>query len=61
MSLLVMSIGGIVLNTITQDMTQYGGLWSRRPISGICYLVGAASLSRFSSLGLFLDINRNGQ
>ena len=43
MSLLVMSIGGVVLNTITQDLTQYGGLWSRRPISGICYLVGLAS------------------
>ena len=53
MSLLVMSIGGIVLNTITQDMTQYGGLWSRRPISGICYLVGAASLVAFPPLGCF--------
>ena len=40
MSLLVMSIGGVVLNNITQNLTQYGGLWSRRPISGICYLVG---------------------
>ncbi|MEM9272173.1 MAG: NAD(P)H-quinone oxidoreductase subunit F [Cyanobacteria bacterium P01_F01_bin.143] len=53
MSLLVMSIGGIVLNTITQDMTQYGGLWSRRPISGISYLVGAASLVAFPPLGCF--------
>ena len=53
MSLLVMSIGGIVLNTITQDLTQYGGLWSRRPISGICYLVGAASLVAFPPLGCF--------
>ena len=53
MSLLVMSIGGVVLNTITQDMTQYGGLWSRRPISGICYLVGAASLVAFPPLGCF--------
>ena len=53
MSLLVMSIGGVVLNTITQDLTQYGGLWSRRPISGICYLVGAASLVTFPPLGCF--------
>jgi len=53
MSLLVMSIGGIVFNTITQDLTQYGGLWSRRPISGICYLVGAASLFAFPPLGCF--------
>ncbi len=53
MSLLVMSIGGIVLNNITQDLTKYGGLWSRRPISGICYLVGAASLVAFPPLGCF--------
>ena len=53
MSLLVMSIGGVVLNTITQDLTQYGGLWSRRPISGICYLVGAASMVAFPPLGCF--------
>ncbi|MEL4895243.1 NAD(P)H-quinone oxidoreductase subunit F [Crocosphaera sp. Alani8] len=53
MALLVMSVGGVVLNTITQDLTQYGGLWSRRPISGICYLVGAASLIGFPPLGCF--------
>lgn len=53
MSLLVMSIGGVVLNTITQDLTQYGGLWSRRPISGICYLVGAASLVALPPFGCF--------
>jgi NAD(P)H-quinone oxidoreductase subunit 5 len=53
MSLLVMSIGGVVLNTITQDLTQYGGLWSRRPISGICYLVGAASLVAFPLWAVF--------
>ncbi len=53
MSLLVLSIGSVVLNTITQDLTQYGGLWSRRPITGICYLVGAASLVAFPPLGCF--------
>lgn len=53
MALLVMSTGGIVLNSITQDLTQYGGLWSRRPISGISYLVGAAALVAFPPLGGF--------
>ena len=53
MSLLVMSVGGIVLNTITQDLAQYGGLWSRRPICGISYLVGAASLVAFPPFGCF--------
>ncbi len=53
MSLLVMAIGGIVWNNVTQDLTHYGGLWSRRPISGISYLVGAASLVAFPPLGCF--------
>ncbi|MBE9114946.1 NAD(P)H-quinone oxidoreductase subunit F [Lusitaniella coriacea LEGE 07157] len=53
MSLLVMSTGGIVLNNISQNLTQYGGLWSRRPISGICLLVGAGSLVALPPLGNF--------
>ncbi|HIK11632.1 MAG TPA: NAD(P)H-quinone oxidoreductase subunit F [Oscillatoriaceae cyanobacterium M33_DOE_052] len=53
MALLVMTIGGIVWNNITQDLTKYGGLWSRRPITGISYLVGAASLIAFPPLGGF--------
>ncbi len=53
MSLLVMSIGGVVLNNITQNLTQYGGLWSRRPISGLCFLVGLGSLVGFPPLGSF--------
>ncbi|MGL5804512.1 MAG: proton-conducting transporter membrane subunit, partial [Xenococcaceae cyanobacterium] len=53
MSILVMSIGGIVWNNITQDLTQYGGLWSRRPVSAICYLIGATSLVALPPLGCF--------
>lgn len=52
-ALLVMSTGSIVFNNITQDLTKYGGLWSRRPITGICYLVGAASLIALPPLGGF--------
>lgn len=51
--LLVMSTGSIVLNSITQDLTQLGGLWSRRPISGICYLIGVAGLTGLLPLGGF--------
>lgn len=53
MAILVMAIGGIIWNNVTQDVTQYGGLWSRRPISGICYLVGGLSLVAFPPLGSF--------
>ena len=58
MSLLVMTVGGIVWNNITQDLTQYGGLWSRRPVSAICFLVGAASLVAFPPLGGFWALNQ---
>ncbi|PSB16213.1 NAD(P)H-quinone oxidoreductase subunit F [filamentous cyanobacterium CCP2] len=51
--LLVMSTGSIVLNSITQDLTQLGGLWSRRPISGLCCLVGVAGLVGLPPLGGF--------
>jgi NAD(P)H-quinone oxidoreductase subunit 5 len=53
MSILVMSTGGIVWNNVSQDLSQYGGLWSRRPVSAICYLVGALSLVAFPPLGCF--------
>lgn len=42
--LLVMAIGSIISNNITQDLTLLGGLWSRRPISGLSFLVGMAGL-----------------
>jgi NAD(P)H-quinone oxidoreductase subunit 5 len=53
MALLVMSTGTIVWSNITQDLTQLGGLWSRRPISGIAYIVGTLALIGFPPLGGF--------
>ncbi|AGY60252.1 NAD(P)H-quinone oxidoreductase subunit F [Gloeobacter kilaueensis] len=44
MALLVMSIGSVVWNSVTQDLTQFGGLWSRRPLTALAFLVGGASL-----------------
>ncbi|MDY7014671.1 MAG: proton-conducting transporter membrane subunit, partial [Cyanobacteriota bacterium] len=58
MATLVMSIGGIVWNNVTQDLTQYGGLWSRRPVSGLCYLAGAASLVALPPLGCFWALSQ---
>ncbi|MCT7966664.1 NAD(P)H-quinone oxidoreductase subunit F [Laspinema sp. D1] len=53
MALLVTCTGGLIWNTITQDLTQYGGLWSRRPISGLAFLVGAAGLVALPPFGGF--------
>ncbi|QNP30975.1 NAD(P)H-quinone oxidoreductase subunit F [Cylindrospermopsis curvispora] len=52
-ALLVMSTGGIIWNSITQDVTQLGGLWSRRPISGLAFIVGTLGLIAFPPLGSF--------
>lgn len=53
MALLVMSTGGIIWNNITQDLTKYGGLWSRRPMSGLAFIVGAAGLIAMPPFGCF--------
>ena len=52
-ALLVMSTGGIIWNSITQDVTQLGGLWSRRPMSGLAFIVGTLGLIGFPPLGSF--------
>ncbi len=52
-SLLLMAIGSIISNSISQDLTLMGGLWSRRPISGLCFLVGAIALIGLPPLGGF--------
>ncbi len=52
-ALLVMSAGSIIWNSITQDITQLGGLWSRRPISGLAFLMGTAGLIALPPFGSF--------
>ncbi|MBD2137516.1 NAD(P)H-quinone oxidoreductase subunit F [Anabaena sp. FACHB-1237] len=52
-ALLVMSTGGIVWNSVTQDVRQMGGLWSRRPMSGLAFIVGTLGLIGFPPLGSF--------
>ncbi len=53
MALLVMSVGTVVLSNVTQDLTQLGGLWSRRPLPGIAFLVGAIGLVALPPFGGF--------
>lgn len=53
MALLYMSIGAIIISNITQDLTQLGGLWKKRPLAGIAFLVGSFGLVAFPPLGGF--------
>ncbi|WP_373539144.1 NAD(P)H-quinone oxidoreductase subunit F [Chamaesiphon sp.] len=53
MSLLYMGIGAIIWTNITQDLTQLGGLWSRRPFTGAAILVAIASFITLPPLGGF--------
>jgi NAD(P)H-quinone oxidoreductase subunit 5 len=56
MGLLVMSIGGVIWNSITQDVTQYGGLWAKRPISGLSFIIGTAALVALPPFGCFWSL-----
>jgi NAD(P)H-quinone oxidoreductase subunit 5 len=53
MALMLMSVGTIVISNVTQDLTQLGGLWSRRPLMGIAFLVGAFGLIGLPPFGGF--------
>ncbi len=53
MGLLVMSIGSVVWNTVTQDVRSLGGLWGKRPISAIAFIVGSAGLVGLPPFGCF--------
>ena len=53
MALLYIVIGGVIWNSITQDLTKLGGIWSRQPLSGLAFLVGSAGLIALPPFGSF--------
>jgi NAD(P)H-quinone oxidoreductase subunit 5 len=53
MATLVMGAGSIIANVITQDLTQMGGLWNRRPVTAMALITGAAGLVALPPLGGF--------
>ncbi len=53
MALLYMSIGSIIWTNITQDLTQLGGLFSRRPFTAFSLLIAIASFIALPPLGGF--------
>ncbi|HBK95841.1 MAG TPA: NAD(P)H-quinone oxidoreductase subunit F [Microcoleaceae bacterium UBA10368] len=57
MGLLVMSIGSVVWNSVTQDVRSLGGLWGKRPISAISFIVGSAGLVGLPPFGCFWTLS----
>lgn len=56
---MMMSCGAVVWNSITQDVTMLGGLWARRPISGLgllCGMVGLVAIPPFGGFWAMLDL-----
>jgi len=53
MALMVMSAGAVIWNSVTQDVTQLGGLWGRRPVSGLALAIGLVGLVAFPPFGTF--------
>lgn len=53
MAALVMGAGSIIINITTQDLTQMGGLWGRRPVTALSMIAGAAGLVALPPLGGF--------
>ncbi len=56
MAVLVMGAGSIILGVITQDVSQMGGLWGRRPVTGLAFLVGSFGLVALPPLGGFWSL-----
>ncbi|MGB7087467.1 MAG: NAD(P)H-quinone oxidoreductase subunit F [Phormidesmis sp.] len=55
-ALLLMGIGSVILSVVTQDVTQMGGLWQRRPVTGLCLLAGIAGLIALPPFGGFWSL-----
>ncbi len=53
MALLYMSAGAVIWSNISQDLTQLGGLWARRPVTGLAFGVGTVGLIALPPFGGF--------
>jgi NAD(P)H-quinone oxidoreductase subunit 5 len=57
-ALIFMSVGALIITTNTQDLTEYGGLWSRMPATTVSFVVGASALVGLLPLGCFWAFER---
>ncbi|MGB7247766.1 MAG: NAD(P)H-quinone oxidoreductase subunit F, partial [Phormidesmis sp.] len=52
-ALIFMSIGSVIFSTNNQDLTEFGGIWSRMPATVIAYMTGALGLTGILPFGSF--------
>jgi NAD(P)H-quinone oxidoreductase subunit 5 len=57
-ALVFMSIGCVVYTTNSQDLTEYGGLWSKMPATTAAFVVGSSALVGLLPLGCFWSFER---
>lgn len=57
-ALLFMSIGGVILTTSNQNITEMGGLWSRMPATTTAFVVGAAGIVALIPMGMFWTMDK---
>jgi NAD(P)H-quinone oxidoreductase subunit 5 len=57
-ALIFMSVGALIITTNSQDLTEYGGLWSRMPATTTSFVVGASALVGLLPLGCFWAFER---
>ncbi|MGD1857408.1 MAG: NAD(P)H-quinone oxidoreductase subunit F [Leptolyngbyaceae cyanobacterium] len=50
---LIASTGSVMLTCVTQDLTQVGGLWSRRPVTALSFVLGALGILGLPPFGGF--------
>ncbi len=55
-ALLIMATGSIIFNVVSQDITQMGGLWGPRPVTGLSFLVGIVGLIALPPFGGFWSL-----
>ncbi len=52
-ALIFMSIGAIIFSTNNQDLTEFGGIWSRMPATTTAYVTGTLGLTGILPFGCF--------
>lgn len=57
-ALLFMSAGSIIFTTNSQNITEFGGIWSKMPVTTLSYMTGSAGIVALLPLGMLMTFSR---